>query len=64
MYHAREEIEKITKLIKEESITMKHIGIQNIAKRMTLMFPNSSGLIIKSEQGTCIGMYFPLIKNK
>lgn len=61
---SQEEIEKVKILLDEENISMNHIGIQNVAKRLALLFPHRSKIEIHSKQGegTCISLFFPFTK--
>ncbi len=46
-----------------EHIDANHIGLQNVAKRLYLLFPNKARVEIQSKrnQGTCISLIFPKI---
>ena len=56
-----EEIRRVVASLKDEHIGMSHIGVQNVAKRLALLFPHNSRLDIKSKvgEGTCISLVFP-----
>lgn len=58
-----EDIVKIKKSLQDEHISMKHIGVRNVAKRLTLLFPQRSKIEIQSKigVGTCVTMWFPFI---
>lgn len=57
----QEEIDKVMISLAEERVSMNHIGVQNVAKRLALLFPQKSRLEIqsKSGEGTCISLFFP-----
>ena len=61
---SEEDVAKIVESLKDEHISMNHIGVSNVAKRLALLFPQKSGLDIKSKigEGTCITMWFPYMK--
>lgn len=64
---SQEEIKRIeSSITDEEHVKWNHIGVQNVAKRMALLFPNQSQLKISSELkvGTCITLTFPMIEMK
>ncbi len=58
-----DEIEAVMKSIEDEQITMSHIGIQNVAKRLMLLFPQKSRVEISSDvgKGTVITLFFPFV---
>ncbi len=60
-----EEIGKVMATLSDEHISMNHIGVANVAKRLALLFPQNSRLEIRSEpgKGTCISLLFPYSKS-
>lgn len=58
---SRAEIDKVLHSLKKEPISMEHIGIENVAKRLSLLFPGKSSLEIQSTpgEGTCVSLMFP-----
>ncbi len=58
---SQEEIDKVLRSLDKEPLSMEHIGIENVAKRMSLMFPGKSRIEIQSKQdeGTCVSLIFP-----
>lgn len=57
-------LEKVSELMSSlmnEKITMSHIGVQNVARKLKLLYPKSSRFEIVSEpgQGTTVSMIFP-----
>lgn len=60
---SEEDIRRIQELIEDEHISMRHIGIQNVAKRLALLFPGKSELKINSKkgEGTHIVLHFPVV---
>lgn len=61
---SEETINKIMRSIKEEHISMEHIGISNVAKRLELLFPQQNSVTINSEMGkqTKVTLIFPLVE--
>ncbi len=57
------EIDRVTNIIDADNITMSHIGIQNVAKRLSLLFPKKSKIAIESKEneGTRITLIFPYL---
>ena len=57
----QEKIEELMKSIRDEQISMSHIGVQNVAKRLDLLFPKQSKVEISSEpgRGTKVSLIFP-----
>ena len=57
----QEKIEELMKSIRDEQISMSHIGVQNVAKRLELLFPKQSKVEISSEPGigTKVSLIFP-----
>ena len=58
--HAQK-VEELLNAVKEESISMNHIGVQNVAKRLALLFPKHSKVEIYSDvgKGTTVSCIFP-----
>ena len=56
-----QKVEELLSAVKEESISMNHIGVQNVAKRLALLFPKQSKVEIYSEvgKGTKVSCVFP-----
>ena len=61
---AKKDMEKIKESLKEEYISMNHIGVQNVAKRLDLLFSHKSRLDIQSKEGegTCVTLWFPYME--
>ena len=61
---SQEKINKIMKSIEDEHISMEHIGIGNVAKRLALLFPQKSNVNIESkiEEQTKVSLMFPFVK--
>ncbi len=62
---SEEEIGKVMATLSDEQISMNHIGVANVAKRLALLFPQNSKLEIRSQpgEGTCISLLFPYSKS-
>lgn len=58
---SKEKVQALLESIGEENISMKHIGIQNVAKRLNLLFQKQSKVEIVSElgKGTRVTLLFP-----
>ena len=57
----REKIEELLESMRNEQISMSHIGVQNVAKRLALLFPKQSKVEIFSApgKGTRVSLLFP-----
>lgn len=57
----REKIEELLESMRNEQIRMSHIGVQNVAKRLALLFPKQSKVEIFSApgKGTRVSLLFP-----
>lgn len=57
----KEKVDELLESIGDEHISMEHIGIQNVAKRLALLFRKQSKLEIVSElgKGTKVSLIFP-----
>lgn len=62
---SQENIDRILKSIEDEHISMEHIGISNVAKRLALIFPQQNSMKIDSKIGehTKVSMIFPFLEN-
>lgn len=62
---SQEKIDKIMKSIEDEHISMEHIGIGNVAKRLALLFPKQSNVSIESKMGeqTKVSLIFPFVES-
>ena len=58
--HAQK-VEELLNAVREEKISMNHIGVQNVAKRLALLFPKHSKVEIYSDvgKGTTVSCIFP-----
>ena len=56
-----EKVSELMKSLMNEKISMSHIGVQNVARKLKLLYPKSSRFEIVSEpgQGTTVSMIFP-----
>lgn len=56
--------EELLASLEQEHISMEHIGLQNVAKRLALLFSRQSRVEILSTEGegTCITLLFPYIE--
>lgn len=57
--------EELMASLTDEKIRRQHIGLQNVAKRIALLFENQGKIEIRSKQGegTCISLIFPIFRN-
>ena len=55
------ELSRLTESLAYENISMKHMGVTNVAKRLQLLFPSKSRMEIWSQvsEGTRITLLFP-----
>lgn len=62
---SEEELKKLQELINSGDITMEHIGVQNVAKKLRLLYPQDSQVEIVSVQniGTRVSLIFPYLVN-
>lgn len=61
---SQEILAEIEKAIRDQNaIATHHIGIQNLAKRLAMLFPHQYEMTIHSmsEHGTCVSMIFPRV---
>lgn len=58
---SEEKVSELMATLYDERISMKHIGIQNVARRLRLLYPKDSSVRIQSilGQGTTVTLSFP-----
>lgn len=63
---SKEKLQELSKMIEQEKISMKHIGVQNTAKRISLLYSNKGSvkIVSKEREGTSIIIIIPMIFEK
>lgn len=61
-----EKVEALMNSLNDEKISMNHIGVQNIARRLRLLYPKDGKLSIRSTlgEGTTVSLTFPYVFHK
>ena len=61
-----EKVAELMNSLADEKISMKHIGIQNVARRLKLLYPKDGTVFIHSElgQGTTVTLLFPYLNGR
>lgn len=59
-------VEELMNSLNDEKISMNHIGVQNVARRLRLLYPKDGKLSIRSTlgEGTTVSLTFPYVFHK